>query len=106
MDLTAGVTKLERIIKAKNALLAKLKDLPDSKTILTTIQEHKKTIKFIKEKLNFNKRFEIEGQEAAPSIKEGDKLEEGVVEGVYAKIQLFKKDGSLGNQFRYKKLED
>ena len=120
MDVSAGVLKLDRVIKSKRSLEIKLEKDKDNKVIKDTIEKYKETISFIKKALKFNERFEVASDDAklctCDNVKEddkaanvpqsGDNYGDGVVEGVFVKIKLLKKDGSVGNQTRYVLLED
>jgi len=61
MDLAAGLIKLNRVIKSKNDLIKKLKTMPDNQVIKDTIEEHKKTIIYLKKELKFDEIFEVAG---------------------------------------------
>jgi hypothetical protein len=59
MDLAAGILKLERIIRAKKALVKKLEITPDDQVIKDTLKQHKETIAYLKNALDFDNRFEV-----------------------------------------------
>lgn len=113
MDFTAGLQKLDRIIKAKQSLEEKMEKGLGNFMVERTIEAHKDTIANIKKELNFEARFEVNtlpisckcggkcDENDSDLPKEGDLIEEGEVQGIYVKVKTFKKDGSISNCTKY-----